>query len=157
MKLLPSITRDRSVPAVTSQELVDYYGDDLPSILSLQAELDLWKHKWESQSHNPCMPDSPSKSLLVASKNFFPNIHAILRLVCTVPVTSCECERSVSVLRRVKTYLRSTMSQDRLSGSALMHTHYGMNIDYEEIINIFARRHPRRMQLLNVLDDSSLD
>ena len=43
----------------------------------------------------------------------FPNIHQIFRLVCTVPVTSSECERSISVLRRLKTYLRFSMG-DRL-------------------------------------------
>ena len=35
-----------------------------------------------------------------------------------VPVTTSECERTVSVLRRLKTYLRSTMRQDRLSTSS---------------------------------------
>ena len=30
-----------------------------------------------------------------------------------IPVTSCECDSSVSVLRRLNTYLRSTMCRDR--------------------------------------------
>lgn len=46
------------------------------------------------------------------------------------------------------------MGQERLSGLALMHIHYGMQIDFEEIVNIFAKIHPRRMKFLNILDCS---
>ena len=39
----------------------------------------------------------------------------MLLLMATTPVTSCECE--LSRLRIINTYLRSTMSEDRLSVS----------------------------------------
>ena len=44
----------------------------------------------------------------------FPTLKKIFQLALTVPVTSCSCERSFSCLRRVKTWLRSKMTQDRL-------------------------------------------
>ena len=131
------------------QDLVEYYKEDLPSPSSLDVELQLWKCKWRSFSQP--LPDTPIDALAFASASMFPNIHQLLRLVCTIPVTSCECERSVSVLRRLKTYLRSSMGQEQLSGLALMHVHYGMEFDLEEIINIFARKHPRRMVLSDIL------
>ena len=37
-----------------------------------------------------------------------------------LPVTSYEAERSFSTLRRLKTYLHTTMSQERLNGLALL-------------------------------------
>ena len=37
-----------------------------------------------------------------------------------LPVTSCEAERSFSTLRRIKTFLHTTMTQDRLNGLALL-------------------------------------
>jgi len=40
-----------------------------------------------------------------------------------LPVTSCEAERSLSTLRRLKTYLRTTMSQEQLNGLALLNTY----------------------------------
>ena len=40
-----------------------------------------------------------------------------------LPVTSCEAERSFSTLRRLKTYLRTTMSQERLNGLALLNVY----------------------------------
>ena len=99
------------------------------------------------------LTDTPADSLVFASETIFPNIHCLFRLICTLPVTSCECEHSISVLRRLKTYLRSSMGQERLSGLALMHIHYGMELDLDEIINIFARKHPRRMVLSDILCD----
>ena len=83
----------------------------------------------------------------------FPNVYKVLQLLGTVPVTSCECERCVSVLRRLKTYLRSTMTQKRLNGLALMAVHRNIPIDLERIVDMFARQHPRRLQFINILED----
>ena len=146
--IVPSVLMDNSLSASSTQDLVEYYKKDLPSP-SLDVELHLWKYKWRSFSQP--FPDTPVDALAFASTRMFPNIHQLLRLVCTIPVTSCECERSVCVLRHLKTYLRSSMGQERLSGLALMHVHYGMELDLEEIINIFARKHPRRMVLSDIL------
>ena len=153
MKLVPTVLCDSSIPICTHDELLASYAEDLPSPSSLEAELDLWKHKWMPQSSNPNMPDLPSKTLFMARFNMWPNINTILRLICTIPVTSCECERSVSVLRRLKTYLRSTMGQERLSGLALLHTQYGMKLNLDEIVNMFARKHSRRMELMDILSE----
>ena len=81
---------------------------------------------------------------------FFPNINVLLCILCTLPVTSTESERSFSTLKRLKTYLRSTMTTERQSGLAMMNINYGRAI---EIINIFATRHPRRLALKDVLTD----
>ena len=81
----------------------------------------------------------------------FPNICQLLRIVSTLTVTSCECERIISVLRRLKTYLRTTMAEERLTGLALMHVDYGMDRNLDEIIKILSRQHPRRMLLQDTL------
>ena len=74
----------------------------------------------------------------------FPNIHCLLSTLAVLPVTSCEAEHCISCLRRLKTYLRSTMGQERLSELALLHIHdFPINID--EIVDDFAIKHPRRM------------
>jgi hypothetical protein len=44
----------------------------------------------------------------------FETLKKIFQLALTVPVTSCSCERSFSCLRRVKTWLRTKMTQERL-------------------------------------------
>ena len=78
-------------------------------------------------------------------------MYTLLQIICTLPVTTSTCERSVSVIRRLKTYLRATIGQERMSGLALMHIHYDIQLDVDEIINRFARISPRRMALENIV------
>ena len=50
-----------------------------------------------------------------------PELQKVLRILAVIPATSCSAERSFSSLRRLKTYLRNTMTQERLSDLALLH------------------------------------
>ena len=50
-------------------------------------------------------------------------------------------------------YLRSTMTEDRLTGLALMHIHYNMDVDTEEIVKNFALQHRRHRQMMDLLAD----
>ena len=56
----------------------------------------------------------------------------LLTLYRVMPVTSATAERSFSTLRRVKTYLRSTMTQKRLNSVLVLHAHQ----DYTDSINM---------------------
>ena len=66
-------------------------------------------------------------------------------------VTSRESERTVSGLRCLKTFLRTTMKEEHMNGLLLLHIHRNMKLDIEEIISEFARCNPRRMQLMDLL------
>ena len=50
----------------------------------------------------------------------FPNLVKLLQLVLTIVVSTAACEQSFSALKRIKTYLRSTMSEQRLNDIALL-------------------------------------
>ena len=115
------------------KELADIYKDDLPSPQNLDMELICWGAKWDN--HKGEVPNKPADTVLQCDSNYFPNIATLLRIVCTLPVTSCSCERSISGLKQLKTYLRSTMGQARLNGLELMHFNYGMSIDYEAVLS----------------------
>ena len=101
------------------------------------------------------LPSSITKTLKITHemRKSFPNIYAALRILATIPVTSCEVEQAVSVLRRLKTYLWSTMENDRLNGLSLMTIHHDIVLNFDEILNRFARDHPRRMELLEIFSD----
>ena len=64
-----------------------------------------------------------------ADEDVFPNMRVLLIIACTIPVSSCEEERSFSALRRIKSYLQSTMSSERFAGLALMHLHSDVDIE----------------------------
>jgi hypothetical protein len=71
--------------------------------------------------------------------NMLPELTSFLRLFLTIPVTSCTAERSFSALRRLKTFLRSTVTQKRLNHVALLHIHREQSelIDLKYIYNNF--------------------
>ena len=56
-------------------------------------------------------------------KDMLPTIHLLLRLYLTLPVTLATSERTFSALRRLFTYLRSSMTEKRLNNCLLLHVH----------------------------------
>jgi len=58
-------------------------------------------------------------------KIFFPSITIALEIFLSRPATSCTAERPFSSLRRVKTWLRSTIGEDRLNGLCMISVHCG--------------------------------
>jgi len=64
-----------------------------------------------------------------------------------LPVTTTTNERSFSTLRRLKTYLRSTMGEDCLNGLASLNVHRDINVDINQALNQFFSV-PRRVNLL---------
>ena len=49
-----------------------------------------------------------------------PNATVVLRIFLTISISVASCERSLSKLKLVKTYLRSQMTDARLSGLAVL-------------------------------------
>ena len=146
LSIVPSVFMTyQEADSSLEEDLIKHYHDNLPSPSTLQQELHMWKYKRKLVEKNR-LPDTPSKSLEHANVSMFPNIHILLHLICTLPVTSSECELSISVLRRLKTYLRSTRTRG-MEGLALMHIKYGMELNLGDIINIFAGQHQRSMIL----------
>lgn len=73
-------------------------------------------------------------------------VYLLFLLFFTLPVTTANVERSFSKLKIIKDYLRSTTSQDRLSGLALLsiENEDAEKLDLNEVINEFANRKARK-------------
>ncbi|KAJ8022745.1 hypothetical protein HOLleu_37729 [Holothuria leucospilota] len=67
-----------------------------------------------------------------------------------MPVTCSDCGRSFSVLPRLSTDLRASMTEPRLSALAMMHVHYDMDIDLNVVVNLFARYHPEKLRKVHL-------
>ena len=111
------------------------------SMKTLKSELDLWEEHW-CQSKT-CLPDSVSTTLKSINFPCFPIIKTALRILGTLPVTSCSCERSFSALRKLKMYNRSTMSNERLSALALLYMHVEIDPDPQFILGKSIALGPR--------------
>ncbi|KAK4882221.1 hypothetical protein RN001_005540 [Aquatica leii] len=74
----------------------------------------------------------------------------VLHIIVTMPMTTAEAERCFSTLQRIKTFLRSTMSQDRLAALAMLSIEKQMiqNIPNfnELVIEEFISKKDRRLQ-----------
>lgn len=107
----------------------------------------------ELQIFAPMLPSgrSPAKALSFITENgymdTFPNVFVTLRILLTLPVSVASGERSFSKLKLIKTYLRSTLSQERLSGLATMAIENELlnEMDTDLILNEFAKMKARKI------------
>lgn len=148
LMLVPSVIITKETTEL--KEVLQIYRDDIPSPDVAEEELICWKFKW-CNSSTEALPNSAASAIKMCDPFLFPNVYTLLKIVCTLCVTSCECERSFSVLRRLNNYMRCTMSSERLSALAMIHTHYDMQINLDEFVDIFAKQYPRRLELCNIL------
>lgn len=81
-------------------------------------------------------------------RDVFPNLATILQILLTIGVSVASCERSFSKLKLIQTYLRSTMSQERLTNLAILsiEREAAAQIDFSQIIDDFAFAKARRVQ-----------
>ncbi|ROL48817.1 hypothetical protein DPX16_22336 [Anabarilius grahami] len=81
-------------------------------------------------------------------KDVFPNMNSLLRVLITLPVTSCSVERLFSAVNRIKSSNRATMLTERLNSLSLLtfEGELAETLDLDEIIEAFKAR-PRRLAL----------
>ena len=112
----------------------------------MQSELMRWRLKWTSTEEGD-RPTFLAKAIKSCNSDGYPNIYTLLKIAYTLPVTSCECERSISVLRQLDSFIRHSMPEERLSALALIHIHYNHHVDLNEAVDIFSKVHPRHLEL----------
>ncbi|XP_041472075.1 52 kDa repressor of the inhibitor of the protein kinase-like [Lytechinus variegatus] len=151
MCLLPS-EESLKVSARPSREqltqletLVDKYSFDVGTHhLGAKGELEIC-YRVVSQLENK--PKNALEALIRCDPIDLPSIHTLLKLLATLPVSTSSSERSFSTMKRIKTYLRNTMGQDRLNGLALLNIHREISINTDEILSRLAEEAPRRINL----------
>ena len=73
---------------------------------------------------------------------FFCSVYLSFSLSLTVSWHHTDDDRSFSILRRIKTYLRTTTGEDRLSVLALLNIDLEFEIDYDKIVKEFVAVSP---------------
>ncbi|XP_025411852.1 52 kDa repressor of the inhibitor of the protein kinase-like [Sipha flava] len=74
----------------------------------------------------------------------FPSILMLLKILCTLPISTATPKRMFSNLKRVKTYLRNTMKEDRLT---MLSIYRGMPLTTEEVIDELGRK-PIKLEII---------
>ncbi|VDN27140.1 unnamed protein product [Cylicostephanus goldi] len=138
--LLPSLVKDTTFEDF--KETFGFYEEILPhqDLTLFETEYEAWKCKW---SQAPPLEDDLLQTLDGCDATFFPIIRALLQVLATLPVSTATPERSFSSLKYLKTYLRSTTTEERLTGLALLYINRQTIIDVEEVIQEFIKRNRR--------------
>ena len=71
--------------------------------------------------------------------DILPVLYKVASILATISATSCSAEKFFSALRRIKTFLRSKMGQDRLTVINIEYANKTMQDDMQTIIDIFGR------------------
>ena len=81
----------------------------------------------------------------------FPTLKNVLKIALTLAVSTAECERSFSALKRVKTYLRTTMTEKRLTDIALLSIERSLSdvIRLEDVVTAFEGSDKNRTIILS--------
>ena len=66
------------------------------------------------------------------------SIAVLIQILATLPVTTATNKRSFSALRYLKTYLRSTTKEVRLTGLALLYIHRYLSLNFRQVIAKFS-------------------
>ena len=90
------------------------------------------------------------KELPEAQRQLFSEVSTLVKLILVLPATNAVSERSFSSLRRIKTYLRTTMAQSRLNHLMTLNVHNEMTdaLSLVNVANDFVSHHEYRSCLL---------
>lgn len=65
----------------------------------------------------------------VIQQNIYPNLYKLIQVGLTIPISSATCERSFSAMRRIKTWLRTSMLQSRFNNVSILYIEKDMSKD----------------------------
>ena len=156
---------DVSVVADIESLLLDAAnGRDIPEVPQIltKYKIDLVRLK----THLPMLPDAISTAFTGSVKNvtnvrtiaealnqshifkrMLGEVDKVVQAYLTFPVTSATAERSFSSLRRIKTYLRSSMTAQRLNNLFVLYVHKALtdSLDLQSIAEEFVSANTRRI------------
>ena len=82
----------------------------------------------------------------------FCELTKLIKILITTPMTTAESERSFSTLKRIKTFLRNTMLNERLNALAMLSIEKQMISEMKNfnntVIDVFATSKNRRLELI---------
>ncbi|CAI6356761.1 unnamed protein product [Macrosiphum euphorbiae] len=128
-----------------SLHLIDYYKDLFEiNKCDLKNEIAVFKNSYCNYEKT----DSFSVIQENLSQKVFPNLYRIVQVANILPISSATSERAFSAMRRINTYLRSTMDQDRFSNLSILNIKKYVEIDPEIILEQFIVINKRKMNLI---------
>jgi hypothetical protein len=80
-------------------DILDQYKDMIANPSICDIEMRLWRNNWVQKPPTE-RPKTLAAAVKICDDTRFPNIFKLLQIACTLPVTSCESERSFSAMEK---------------------------------------------------------
>lgn len=132
--LLPKFASNENVSKLKN---LNIFYEDRTSEKVVCSEFLLWCEKWVNVEKKPT---EIMDILDACDAKFYPNIHFLLKILATLPVSTTAVERSFSTLKRLKTLLRNKTGNERLTGLALLSVHWEVSISTDEMLDVMAQK-----------------
>ena len=87
----------------------------------IETEADLWQCFWTNKKEN--LETLELTDVIQHAETFYLNVNTALHILLAMPYSTATIKRTLSTLRRVKTWLRSTMSEETLNGLCMLCVH----------------------------------
>lgn len=127
-------------------KIIQFYGSDFQKT-TLLTQLHLF-HSTFPADKRICIYSIVTlvKNMSMGENILIDQVTKLIHLLFVMPATNGISERSCSAMRRIKTYLRSTMSQGRLNGTMVLHVHKNLtdNLDLKSISNFISKSDYRK-------------
>ena len=93
-----------------------------------------------------------AKEFSTAEKELLSELCKLIHLILDIPATNMVSERSFNSLRHIKTYLRSTMHQNRLNHLMILHVHKYLTDapDIKSVANEFVAGSEHRLTFFSM-------
>ena len=87
--------------------------------------------------------------IICYGEDAFPNLRIALQILLTIGVSVASCERSFSKLKLIFTYLRTSMTQQRLNDLAMLSIEKDVleSLDFDSLIDMFATAKARKVHI----------
>ncbi|XP_073517607.1 52 kDa repressor of the inhibitor of the protein kinase isoform X1 [Phyllobates terribilis] len=138
LSLVPSVMGQLKF-STSEEHNTDLYKYDLPSPETLSAELHCWRVKWKHRSKDVELPSNIFESLHLPDIKFFPNVYALLKVLCILPDFKVENEKFESGRKRLRFYLESTPVEQRSSQLALVNISYDSKHDLDVMVDTYMK------------------
>ncbi|XP_061485029.1 52 kDa repressor of the inhibitor of the protein kinase isoform X1 [Rhineura floridana] len=129
----------------TSEEHhADMHKNDLPNPDTLSAELHCWRIKWKHRGKDIELPTTIYEALHLPDIKFFPNVYALLKVLCILPVMKVENKKFEVGRRRLKAYLKNTLTEQRSSNLALLNINFDIKHDLDLMVDTYIKLYPEK-------------
>ncbi|KAG8431356.1 hypothetical protein GDO86_018984 [Hymenochirus boettgeri] len=136
LSLVPSVMGQQKFN--TSEEHnTDMYKCDLPNPDTLSAELHCWRVKWKHRGKDVDLPSNIYESLHLSDIKFFPNVFALLKVLCILPVIKVDNGKNEVGRKRLRAYLENTSVEHRSSQLAMVNIHYDAKHDLDLMVDTY--------------------